>query len=272
MPIVLVYILLWIDLLVYAVHTRAGKRWTGWLATGMMLLCWGLVSYGLVQRGMESGHWPFINRYEFALCFLWVMIGIYLLLEVSWRERRAGPYVLVIILVIGTYIVTRPDGETGIVQLLPALRSIWLQLHVLTSLVGYGAFGVAAGIGLLRWVQHKSLVEDKANPLNPTRAEIEKTMEQVVALGFPWLTLGIITGAAWAQEVWGRYWGWDPKETWALISWLWYILIMHLRALRSWRGRQLAGLIIIGFVVILFTFIGVPWLVRTVRLDSLHGF
>jgi ABC-type transport system involved in cytochrome c biogenesis permease subunit len=97
-------------------------------------------------------------------------------------------------------------------------------------------------------------------------------MERGVALGFPWLTLGILTGAIWAQNAWGRYWGWDPKETWALVTWLWYLLVLHLSPLPRWRGRRLAALVVAGFGVVLFTFVGVPWLVRTVRLESLHGF
>jgi ABC-type transport system involved in cytochrome c biogenesis permease subunit len=97
-------------------------------------------------------------------------------------------------------------------------------------------------------------------------------MERAVALGFPWLTLGILSGAIWAQNAWGRYWGWDPKETWALVTWLFYLLILHVRPLRRWRGRRLAALVVAGFGMVLFTFAGVPWLVRAVRLESLHGF
>jgi ABC-type transport system involved in cytochrome c biogenesis permease subunit len=97
-------------------------------------------------------------------------------------------------------------------------------------------------------------------------------MERAIGLGFPWLTLSILAGAIWAQNAWGRYWGWDPKETWALVTWLWYLLILHLRPQPAWRGRRLAGLVIAGLGIVIFTFVGVPWLVRTVRLESLHGF
>lgn len=97
-------------------------------------------------------------------------------------------------------------------------------------------------------------------------------IDRAIALGFPWLTLGILTGAIWAQNTWGRYWGWDPKEAWALVTWLFYLLILHLRPRRRWRGRRLAALAVAGFGIVLFTFAGVPWLVRTVRLESLHGF
>ena len=97
-------------------------------------------------------------------------------------------------------------------------------------------------------------------------------MARAVELGFPCLTLGILTGAIWAQYAWGRYWGWDPKETWALVTWLWYLIVMHVRPLRRWRAKRLALMIVVGFGMVLFTFEGVPWLVRTVRLESLHGF
>jgi ABC-type transport system involved in cytochrome c biogenesis permease subunit len=151
-----------------------------------------------------------------------------------------------------------------VAPLLPALRSVWLQIHVLTAAVAYGAFGVAAGLGLMQLVGGgKSQIECH---------EIDLVTGRAIALGFPWLTLSILTGAIWAQKAWGRYWGWDPKETWALVTWLWYLLIMHVRPLRRWRGRRLAALTVAGFGVVLFTFAGVSWLVRTVRLESLHGF
>jgi ABC-type transport system involved in cytochrome c biogenesis permease subunit len=140
---------------------------------------------------------------------------------------------------------------------------------------------VAAGLGLMHMVSVRGEARRSAERTSASApsAEIERMMDRAVALGFPWLTLGILTGAIWAQNTWGRYWGWDPKETWALVTWLFYLLILHLRPLRRthdqcprWRGRRLAALVIAGFGVVLFTFAGVPWLVRTVRLESLHGF
>ena len=274
--IALSYALLWIAILAYVVHARAGHRWVSWVATGITTASWGLLTVGLIGRGLEAGHWPLTNRYEFALCLVWAIVAIYLLLEVSWRECRAGAYVLIFALLVATYAVTRPPDARAVAPLLPALRSAWLQVHVLTTLVGYGAFGVAAGLGLMRLVARPGSADaeepdGEGKDLPPAEA-VESTMERGIALGFPWLTLGILTGAIWAQTAWGRYWDWDPKETWALITWLWYLLILHLSPLPSWRGRRLAGLVVIGFGAVLFTFVGVPWLVRTVRLESLHGF
>ncbi len=271
----LAYALLWVAALAYVVHARSGNRLAGWAATGTAVVTWGTLTAGLVGRGLAAGHWPLTNRYEFALCFAWTIATIYLLLEATWRERRAGACVLGVALLVATYAVTRPASEQSVASLLPALRSAWLQVHVLSALLGYGAFGVAAGLGLARLVspgRESPLAGTERGPGGEVREEIERSMERAVALGFPWLTLSILAGAIWAQNAWGRYWGWDPKETWALVTWLWYLLILHLRPLRNWRGRRLAGLVVIGLGVVIFTFIGVPWLVRTVRLESLHGF
>lgn len=256
------YLGIWLSVLVHILHMRTGVHWHGRLGTVTLLTSFVLLTLSLVQRSWEAGHWPLTNRYEVSLCTLWVVLGVYLLLQASWRERSAAPYILGVALLVGTYAITRPVSEKAIASLLPVLRTIWLQVHVLTSVIGYGVFGVAAGLGLMRLV----------SPSRDNEFQIEHTMERVVALGFPWLSLGILTGGIWAQKAWGRYWGWDPKETWTLITWLWYMLILHVRSLRAWRGRRLAGLVVAGFVLVIFTFIGVPWLVRTVRLESLHGF
>jgi len=258
----LTYVLLWLALAAYVVYLVREGHWMGWVATGLSIVAWGTLTAGLVRRGLAAGHWPLANRYEFALCFVWAIVTVYLLLEASWRERQAGAFVLAVTLLMATYAVTRPPADKAIMPLPPALRSVWLQVHVLTAMGGYAAFAVAAGLGAMR-----------LRPKNPvSEREIERTMERAVALGFPWLTLALLTGAIWAQKAWGRYWGWDPKETWALITWLWYLLILHVRPLRRWRGKRLAALVVVGFGLVLFTFIGVPWLVRTVRLESLHGY
>ena len=262
----LAYAALWVAAFLYFAYARWGRRTVGRAATGVTVLGWGLLTAALVERGLAAGHWPLTNRYEFALCFWWAIVGIYLLLEVSWRERRAGAFVLAMALLAATFAVTRPAASRAIAPLLPALRSPWLQLHVLTAAVSYGAFAVAAGLGLAR------LGRRDASEPRPSNEALERAMQRAVALGFPWLTLSILTGAIWAQNAWGRYWGWDPKETWALITWLWYLLILHLRPLRRWRGRRMAGLVLVGLGVVMFTFIGVPWLVRVVRIETLHGF
>jgi ABC-type transport system involved in cytochrome c biogenesis permease subunit len=262
MLITLAYILLWLAFLAYGLYARSTRRLAGRAATAASIAAWTLLAGGLIERGLAAGHWPLTNSYEVALDLAWTVVAVYLLMEITGRERWGGVYVLPIALLAATYAVTRPAAEQAIMPLLPALRSAWLPLHVASALVGYGAFGVAAGFGLARW---RSAGDD-------TGQGVERAMERAVALGFPWLTLSILAGAIWAQAAWGRYWGWDPKETWALVTWLWYLLILHLRPQPAWRGRRLAALVIAGLGIVIFTFVGVPWLVRSVRLESLHGF
>ena len=260
------HLLFWVAAITSIVGLVVEERLVGRAGSGLGGLAGLLLVGGLVRRGLAAGHWPLTNRYEFALCLTTAITAIYLLLAVSWREERAGGPVIGIALFVLIYALTRPAADRVIAPLLPALRSVWLQLHVLTTLIGYAAFAVGGGVALMR------LVQGESHPRWPVAEETDRAMVRAVAIGFLWLTLGILTGAIWAQQAWGRYWGWDPKETWALISWVWYLLILHLQPLSGWRGRRLAGLVLVGLVLVFFTFAGVPWLVRVVRLESLHGF
>ena len=271
------YGLLWIAVLLYIAYTALRRHWLGLGATSAATLSWGLLTAGLADRGLAAGHWPMVGRYEFPLCFTWAILTIYLALETAWHERRAGAFVLVIALVVAGYAASRPSGDKNPSPLLPVLRSAWLQVHVLSAVIGYGAFAVAAGAGLARLParapSQAALSPDaKGRRWLPAAADAERMMEWSLTFGFPWLTFAILAGAIWAQNAWGRYWGWDPKETWSLVIWLWYLLILHLRPIRSWRGRRLAILAIIGLGLVFFSFIGVPWLVRSAQLESLHGF
>lgn len=263
------YATLLVALVAYTLYASTGRRWLGRAGTGVTILTWCLLTATLLVRGIASGHWPLSTQYEFVLGFVWLLLAIYLALEIYWRERRAGTFVLGITLILATYAVSASPARRAIGPLLPVLRSVWLQAHVLTAMVGYAAFGVAAGLGLM----HLAYPPEGSTPdWLPPLDEAEQMLERVICLGFPWLSLGILTGAFWAQMAWGRYWGWDPKETWALVTWLWYAMVLHLRPLRRWRGRKLAALVVAGFGIVCFTFVGVPWLVRTIRLESLHGF
>lgn len=287
------YVLLWLAIALYvALLFRGGGR-LRCVASAAAALSWLCLMAGLAARGLAAGHWPLTNRYEYAWWFAWSIVGLYLLLELRWRECWAGAGVMAAALVVATYALLRPAEEVVIRPLLPALRSVWLQFHVLTAAVGYGAGGVGAGLALVRLLLPARLRRGAIAKVTPDcvsnqglgdggTAEpeaggtvleaLDRNVERVLGWGFPWLTLGILTGAIWAQDAWGRYWGWDPKETWALVTWLWYLMLLHLRGLRRWRGQRMAWLTLVGFVLILFTLAGLPWLLRTVRLVSLHGF
>jgi cytochrome c-type biogenesis protein CcsB len=273
------YLCLWLALVLYAATLVEGGHWRqprmlGGAASIAAGLGWLGMTAVLVTRGLAAGHWPLTDRYEFALCWAWASAGIYLLLELRWRERGAGAFVMAVTLLVMTFALLRPEDEKAIRPLLPALRSIWLQFHVVTAAVGYGSCGVAAGVAAARLagagIDRSRTVEGGSR--KPEAGTAERQIQRVIGWGFPWLTLALITGAIWAQDAWGRYWGWDPKETWTLIAWLWYLLLLHSRGWRGWQGRRLAWMALAGFGIVFFAFAGLPWLLRTVRMMSLHAF
>jgi cytochrome c-type biogenesis protein CcsB len=292
------YACVWLALALYAVTLTGARRRIGRAASAAAGLGWVALSALLIARGMAARHWPLTTRYEFALCLAWAILGVYLLLELRWRRRAGGAFVMASALLVMTYALVRPEDEKAIRPLLPALRSIWLQFHVITAAIGYGACGVAAGLAAAqiagvghdghreeRFLQQSNdgHCEERFPPprqagagvrrsnLSPAE-DIARQALRVVGWGFPWLTAALMTGAIWAQDAWGRYWAWDPKETWSLITWLWFLLLLHGREFRGWSGRRMAWLILAGFGIVLFAFAGLSWLLRTVSMTSLHGF
>jgi cytochrome c-type biogenesis protein CcsB len=255
---------------VYIAHLADRRRWWGVLGTLFTLIALLTLGIGLVTRGTRAGHWPLSNRFEFALCCVWTMLVFHLLLERGMGAQSGGAFVLPLALLLTLWAARRPDADQMIRPLPPVLRTAWFPLHVGCSAIAYGAFGVAGAFGALfltfDWLRLKGLIV----ATSPER--IEYFIWRAVGLGFPWLTLGMLTGAIWAQVAWGRYWDWDPKESWTLVTWLTYLILLHGRALRGWHGRRVAWLAVIGLGAVGFTFLGVGWLVRSLRLESVHIF
>jgi cytochrome c-type biogenesis protein CcsB len=155
--------------------------------------------------------------------------------------------------------------------LIPALQSNWLIAHVMTCFIGYGAFAVAGGLGMMyllkKSANNRGLSENTLTGGLPDLKIIDDLTHKTIVFGFMWLSAGIITGAVWANEAWGTYWSWDPKETWSIITWFVYALTLHARFTRGWSGSRIAWLAIIGFVSVFFTYFGVNFL-----LSGLHSY
>lgn len=253
--------------LLYIAYLGWRRPWLGRSATAVAVLAFLGLTAGLVLRGVEAGHWPLTNRFEFALLFCWATLGANLLLERAGYPQSLGAFVMPIAVGLASYaLLILSPAEQAIRPLPPVLRSIWLQIHVLGAALGYGTGGAAAGLGALFLLQsHRPETEAL-----PSAAQIEEAMTRAISIGFPFLTLALLAGAIWAQTAWGRYWGWDPKEVWTLVTWLVYLTFLHGRSLRGWRGRRLAWLALLGFGCVLFTLVGVDWLVKVSRLQSLH--
>jgi cytochrome c-type biogenesis protein CcsB len=141
--------------------------------------------------------------------------------------------------------------------LMPALQSGWLAFHVSTAIIAYGAFGVSATLGtffLWRECIRKDSFLDRHIP---ETEKLDLIAYRSVCLGLLFLTLTILTGALWAERAWGSYWSWDPKETWSLVTWIIYAVYLHLRLRRGWKGKAAAIFAVIGFICVIFTYIGV---------------
>jgi len=240
------------------------KETPGKVATGVTLAgCIGNAT-GLILRWYESyqlgsgyGHAPLSNIYE-SLTFFALTIGIiYLVVERRYQNRVLGAFALPLAFFALAY---ASFGTSDQIQpLIPALKSNWLIAHVISCFIGYAAFGLAFGISIMYLFQlgRKPAPESGILSRMPDSSMLDELTHQLIMFGFLFLTVGIISGAVWANSAWGRYWGWDPKETWSFITWLIYAAVLHFRMMRGWRGKRIAVLSIIGFAAVLFTYFGV---------------
>ena len=230
---------------------------------GLMAGAFFSICAGLLVRSMALGRLPFATLYEFTFLFIWGILLFYLL---TWPRIRSGMFTAltgVLVFVLISYGGTLPS-EAG--PLMPALQSYWLQIHVFTAIVAYGAFALSFCFGVLYLLKEKLEPKEKAGIL-PSLARLDRLNHWAVVVGFPFLSFLIISGAIWADEVWGNWWSWDPKETWALITWLVYAAFLHARKTYSLKGKQAAIIAVLGFLLVLFTLFGVSFL-----LPGLHSY
>jgi cytochrome c-type biogenesis protein CcsB len=244
----------------------------GKIGSSLVLLAWLSLTTALAMRWVHAGHPPYVTLYEIATLLVWGMTTIYLVLfEGVLRTRAVGAFVVLLIFCLQSYAVWFiPMDQKRTVELVPALRSYWLIIHVSMAIISYSAFGTAAGAGLTFLAKHYG--KGRISQALPSEAAIEEFMFRAVAVGFPFVTLVLITGAIWAQEAWTKAWSWDPKEVWALITWLSYAAYLHVRVQRNVRGVTMAWLSLLGFSVVLFTYMGVNYLVEWFGLQSMHTY
>lgn len=216
------------------------------------------------------GHAPLSNLYESVVFFSWTIILIYLLIDLKYKYRVIGAFVVPFALLGMAW--AQLGLNTGIEPLVPALQSNWLLYHVITCFLGYAAFAVACGISIMYLI--KAAHDDSSSSSSggviamfPSTRVLDDLNYRAIMIGFPLLTLGIITGAAWANYAWGTYWSWDPKETWSLIVWFVYAAFLHARITKGWVGKRAAWLSIIGFAATIFCYLGV-----NLFLSGLHSY
>jgi ABC-type transport system involved in cytochrome c biogenesis, permease component len=225
-------------------------------AAFILLLTGGVLNLSaLTIRTIMAGRLPLSSGWEFLLSFTFITIALYLIFELKSRSTLAGGPVASIAALLLLAVVILLGGQFGEVSpLMPALKSPWLAAHVLTAAAAYASFALAAGLAVMQLNQSSTGIQ-------------EGNIYRIVYAGFVLLSLSIVLGAVWAEQAWGSYWSWDPKEVWALVTWIIYAVYLHLYRSRDLRGNNASLLVIAGFVIVLFTFFGVNYF-----LAGLHSY
>ncbi len=229
-----------------------------WGRAAMLLTAAGALTHTgvLVARGMATERLPWGNMYEFATAVVLVAVVAFLVLALrSPGLRHLGLFVLAPVVVsmvaIGLFLYV----EGG--PLVAALRSSWLAVHVSTAILGFGVFfvsGIASVLYLVR-SRYEARGADAGSGIvarMPSAATLDRVAHRTAVFGFPIWTFAVIAGAIWAESAWGRFWGWDPKETWAFIAWVVYAAYLHARTTAGWRGRPAAWVNVVGLAVMVF--------------------
>tara|TARA_B110000977_G_scaffold200186_1_gene289786 strand:- start:1540 stop:2469 length:930 start_codon:yes stop_codon:yes gene_type:complete len=248
-----------------------------------------LLFFILGSRWIFAGYFPLSNLYESLLFLTWTLLSVYLYVEYKTKSKLIGATLIPVALLINGFAnLTLPLEMQKASPLVPALQSNWLMMHVSMMMLSYGTLIIGSLLSILFLVISKgnevnyqplnftnSLESEKGiiptNSVSVIQTEIQEGKlkllyiidnwsYRVIGLGFPFLTIGIIAGGVWANEAWGSYWSWDPKETWALITWLIFAAYLHARITKGWEGKKTAVLGSLGFFVIWVCYLGVNFL------------
>ena len=250
-----------------------------------------LLFFILCSRWVVAGYFPLSNLYESLLFLTWTLLTIYLYIELKTKSKLIGAILIPVALLINGFanLTLSPEMQKSS-PLVPALQSNWLMMHVSMMLLSYATLIMGSLLCLLFLVisKYKDIdlksIDDSSLPLynimldyyeakllSPSNEmselgklkllqSLDNWSYRIIGLGFPFLTIGIISGGVWANEAWGSYWSWDPKETWALITWLVFATYLHARITKGWEGKKTAILGGLGFFVIWICYLGVNFL------------
>jgi cytochrome c-type biogenesis protein CcsB len=260
----------------YFVYLAFRSERLGKIAGGVSWITFLIHTAAILLRWVESyqlgiGHAPLSNMYESLVFFSWCIVLLNLLWEWKLKSKFLGAFTMPFAFLFIAYASLAPGVSDRIDPLIPALQSNWLHAHVITCFISYASFALSCAASIIYLTKlhakEKNRKESRLIALFPSLDSLDGLIYKTISVGFPLLTLGIVTGAAWANYAWGSYWSWDPKETWSLITWFVYAVFLHARFAREWRGRRTALLSIIGFAAVIFTYFGVNYV-----LSGLHSY
>jgi len=227
-----------------------------------LLIGFAVHTAAIVSAFIQSGQMPVGNLHQSLSFAGWAVAGVFLVIQFRYNLKVLGVYAapfVALIMVIASQIPNTPAQTSQM------LRSFWLVTHVGIIFIGEAGFALACGLGILYLLQENAIKTKKQRfffKRLPSLDMLDSTGYACMAIGFTMLTLGLITGFVYAKVIWGRFWSWDPKEVWSGITWLFYAVLLHQRLTVGWRGRRSAVMAIIGFAVLIFTFIGVNLLLE----------
>jgi len=224
-----------------------------WLSAGMLLV-------GIVLRGMWAGRVPWGNMYEFSITSALGILVVFLVWSTQRDLRWLGLFVTIPTLLTLGLAVTVLYTEAA--QLVPALKSYWLVIHVFAAILGGGAFTVGAATAGLSLVSDKGWFKQL-----PSREKLEGLTHRIISFAFPIWTFAVVAGAIWAENAWGRYWGWDPKETWAFITWVIFAAYLHARSTAGWKHQKASVIALVGWLSFLINYFGV-----NIFINGLHSY
>lgn len=211
-------------------------------------------SVALGLRWVEAGHGPYLRRYEVYSSAVWVLVGMYL--GLAWRRPSLGVLGVfvtpVAFLMIGMGVMSSPE----IRALPPTFRNFWLPVHILFAKLAFGGCLIGTGLSGIYLLKRRAGITSPFYARLPDLEVLDELSYRAIAFGFIALAVMIVAGAIWANSAWGRYWGWDPVETWSLVAWVVYGIYLHLRRMHGWRGSRAAWFAVGALILLVFALFG----------------
>lgn len=246
----------------YIVYITSQDKKFARAAYGILWAGFAAHSLAIALVYFQTGVFPVRNLRESLSFFAWAVMGAYLVIQLRFNIRVLGSFLspLAAIMMISSSFLPVPAGEVN-----PVLRSFWLILHVVTAFAGNGIFAIAGLAGIMYLIQESRIKSKQLGAMSqrlPSLETLDGLNYQCLILGFPLLTIGLVSGSLYAHYTLGAFWRWDPKEVWSLITWLLYAALIHGRLVSGWRGRRSALLSILFFLVLVFSFLGLKFLVQ----------
>jgi cytochrome c-type biogenesis protein CcsB len=233
------------------------------LSKFLILLSNILFTLTLSIRWFRESYFPLSNLYESLIFLCWSISFIHIFLEGKTKSRLLGSVISPLLFLLSSFSsLTLPIEMQKALPLVPSLQSNWLMLHVSMMMISYAGLILGSLLSILYLSISFFSFSQKDSSQFALLENLDLWSYRIIGLGFPFLTLGIISGAVWANEAWGTYWSWDPKETWALITWLIFAVYLHSRIIKKWQGKKIAIIATLGFFVLWICYLGVNFLAK----------